>query len=465
METQLATELNFNWTDKQELATEAADLHKFTLYGGSRGPGKSYWLRWWLLRFVLLASETGFRGVRVGLFCEDYPSLKDRQISKIHTEFPRWLGELKESKTDGLGFHLHDERGVIALRNLDDVSKYQSSEFAAIGVDELTKNSVETFNVLRGSLRWPGMRNTRFVSASNPGSIGHLWVKSYWLDRQYPPELQTLANEFAFVRALPDDNPHLDATYWNDLETLPADLARAWRWGDWDVFAGQVFGSFSRDRHVCKAFEIPKHWQQFGGLDWGYSNPFAFHRLAKDPDTGRVYVTAELYERELTDRQQARMVKKYLPLRTIYADPSMWTTKNMEDKTFSSADEYRAEGVILTKADNNRLIGKRKIATMLEPSTGSGTEGSGTEQPGLMIFENCPNLIRTLPALPHDQVNVEDVDTDAEDHAYDALRYGLTAVNPRPARKAPPPPKPVDRLLLLDRDYRAKQNALSSKDL
>ena len=47
------------------------------------------------------------------------------------------------------------------------------------------------------------------------------------------------------------------------------------------------------------------------------------------------------------------------------------------------------------------------------------------EQPRLKIFTTCTNLIRTLPLLPVDNNNPEDVDTDAEDHAYDALRYGV----------------------------------------
>lgn len=358
---------------RQLEALNASKRHTYTMFGGSRGPGKSYWLRWALLWYLLRFHAAGLRGVRVGLFCEDYPSLTDRQISKIATEFPRGLGRLKQSRDQGLAFHLSDSYGggILALRNLDDPTKYQSAEFAVVGVDELTKNPVTTFNTLRGSMRWPGVPAPKFLAATNPGSIGHLWVKAYWVDRQYPPELAGLAPQFSFVRALPDDNPMLDKAYWEMLDTLPPELARAWRWGEWDVFEGQVFSEWRTDAHIVQNFQPPAHWPKWRAVDWGYANPFCCLWLTQDPDIGRVRVYRELYQTKATDRQQARLIKANTApdeqVNITLADPSMWTLKNMEDKTYSTADEYAAEGVPLSKADNDRLIGWRKIHTMLAP--------------------------------------------------------------------------------------------------
>ncbi len=428
-----------NWTDKQRDATKAADAHQFTLYGGSRGPGKSYWLRWYMLREALRLAKSGISAPRVGLFCEDYPSLKDRQISKIDAEFPAWMGELKDSQVSGLGFYLHPDYGggVILLRNLDDASKYQSSEFAAIGVDELTKNSLDTFNMLRGSLRYPGIPKPRFVAASNPGSIGHAWVYQYWLECNYPPELSPLADEFAFVPGLPDDNPHLDASYWQMLETLPPALARAWRWGDWTVFSGQVFTEFRVDLHVIKPITIPNHWAHWRAIDWGYAKPFCCLWFAKDPDTERIYIYRELYQTNLTDRSQAKTIRDNTDreehiLRT-YADPSMWERKEDDNEITTTAKRYESEGVKLIPANNDRLGGKRKVHDALA----NLPDG----KPRLMIFETCANLIRTLPMLPYDLTRVEDVDTKAEDHTYDTLRYGLTDME----IKQPPKPQPPAR--------------------
>jgi hypothetical protein len=98
----------------------------------------------------------------------------------------------------------------------------------------------------------------------------------------------------------------------------------------------------------------------------------------------------------------------------------MWAKKSAGDRVYSTADEYRDNGVVLTKANNDRLIGKRKVDSLLSDLPDG--------KPGLVIFTTCENLVRTLPALPYDKVKVEDVDTDAEDHGYDALKYGLTRV-------------------------------------
>ena len=137
--------------------------------------------------------------------------------------------------------------------------------------------------------------------------------------------------------------------------------------------------------------------------------------------------------------------------------PPVWATKNFEDRVFSTADEYRSEGVILRKADNERLTGKRKIATMLAESAPDGL-------PLLQFTENCGNLVRTLPALPYDKTNVEDVDTDAEDHAYDALRYLLSTINPRPRRKAPVV-EVIDDIVLKKLGALQRGNGFGSKDL
>jgi len=169
---------------------------EYILFGGAAGPGKSHVLRWAGVELLLWWAGHGHRNVRVGLFCEDYPTLKDRHISRIHSgmvnrshlsyeqaasegklevEFPSWLGVLRETKAEGLCYFLKPRGGggFIALRNLDEPAKYASTEFAAILVDELTKNNRQTFDDLRFRKRWPGIELSPFIGGSNPGSIGH----------------------------------------------------------------------------------------------------------------------------------------------------------------------------------------------------------------------------------------------------------------------------------------------------
>jgi len=160
---------------KQVEATKAIDKYKYLLYGGAKSGGKSYWLRWALVRQLCKYAAQGHLGVRGALFCEDYPTLKDRQVNKIELEFPPWLGSLQTSNIDGLSFKARGKFGgwTIILRNLDDPSKYMSSEFAICAVDELTRNRKETFDQLRSIIRWPKIADTKFIAASNPGSVGH----------------------------------------------------------------------------------------------------------------------------------------------------------------------------------------------------------------------------------------------------------------------------------------------------
>lgn len=418
------SEILDHFTPKQLEAFETLFTHRYVLYGGARGGGKSRWLRWSLLVLLIYYWQVmGLRNVRVALFCETYPDLRDRQITKIQKEFPPALGELKATQAEGLGFYLTEENGggAILLRNLDDPSKYQSAEFAVVAIDELTKSGVDTFNILRGSLRFPGITHTLFVAATNPGGPGHLWVKSYWLDSDFPPELQPLARQFAFIQSLPADNPHLTQTYWDDLNSLPDDLRRAWVYGDWDVFAGMAFSGWDRLQHVIEPFEIPDYWVKWRAVDWGFAAPWCCLWFAKDSRTGRLYVYREAYHKGLTDSEQAQMIVSMTPevnVFTTYADPAMWQRKEVRGIISSSADEYGRHGVPLTRADNDRLSGKRKVDRILLPLPDG--------KPGIQIFSTCKNLIRTLPALPYDDVKIEDVDTKAEDHAYDALRYGLT---------------------------------------
>jgi len=152
---------------------------KFLLYGGALGGGKSYFLRWYgVRRLMVLFMHFGIKQAVGMLACEDYPSLKDRQLSKISREFPAWMGKMHQDHRDyGRCFILHEKwgGGVLCFRNLDDPSKYASAEFAFILVDELTKNPYDVFTFLRTRLRWKGLTDVecQLIGATNPGSVGH----------------------------------------------------------------------------------------------------------------------------------------------------------------------------------------------------------------------------------------------------------------------------------------------------
>lgn len=222
-----------NFFDRQKEALSATKKFKYVLYGGSVGSGKSYFLRWalvyWLCKF---SNDFDLKGVRVGLFCEDYPALNDRHLSKIKTEYPTWLGTYNEQRHE---FTLAPEygSGVVAFRNLDDPGKYLSVEFAAIAVDEVNRNPKSTFDMLRTRLRWAGIAETKFIAACNP--VGEAWVKQMWVKRLFPPE-EKETQDFFFVNALPSDNPYLATEYFEGLKSLPDAERKAYLEGNWDSF-------------------------------------------------------------------------------------------------------------------------------------------------------------------------------------------------------------------------------------
>lgn len=218
---------------KQREAQEASKRFKFTLFGGSVGSGKSRWLRWMMVYWLMkLHAKYKIPGIRAGLFCEDYPALEDRHLSKVKFEFPEWLGTYNQQRHE---FTLAPEygSGIIAFRNLDDPQKYLSVEFAIMGVDEINRNPKPVFDMLRSRLRWPGIKDTKFLAGCNP--LGEAWVKNMWVKRMFPAE-EKEQYEFVFVPALPTDNPHLPQEYYKSLESLPENQRKAYLEGNWDAF-------------------------------------------------------------------------------------------------------------------------------------------------------------------------------------------------------------------------------------
>jgi len=444
------------WFPRQAEACQVADTHQFTLYGGYRGPGKSYWLRWYGLRSLLKLARDGIKGPRGGLFCESYPVLTDRQIGPISREFPPWLGTVRRSQEHGLGFHLHPRYGggVLALRNLDKPEDYKSSEFAFELVDQIEQNPLETFHVLRGSLRWPGVEKPRFAATANPGGIGHLWVRDFWIERIFPPEMQALADEFAFVEARPNDNPHLSADYWQMLESLPEGLRQAWLEGNWDLFEGQMFSEWRARRvgsdgqphpwHVIPTGPVPPHHTYYLGVDWGFSDPCAIYLVAIAHD-GRVTVCRERYVRQrLTSElgemmlalfEEAPLPEGEWPL--VYAGHDVFARRLSSAGTYEEpiVQTWEMQGLPVISAGRDPLARASKFREYLRDW--GPDEGWPEGRPGLQVMECCPNLIRTLPALPADKSNPEVIDTHAEDHAADALGHVLTSLPARPDRLEP----------------------------
>lgn len=431
-----------NFTPRQKVAEDLLEsgLKKFVLYGGALGGGKSYWLRWVSAKRHMLLASWGYPKTESMLACEDYPSLKDRQIGKIDKEFPQWLGKMhSDHRLHSRCFILHERwgGGVICFRNLDDPSKYASAEFAFIGVDELTKNSYDVFTHLKTRIRWPGLPDIEapFFAGTNPGSVGHGWVKQLWMDKLFAEEwIHPIDYRpyFAYVPSKATDNPHLHSSYWDSLNTLPINIRKAFRDGDWDVFLGQAFPEFSKEIHVIEPLPVPKTAPLYMTFDWGFGKPFSVGWWWVDGEN-RIYRFNEWYGFNGTanqgiripDTDIARGILKRERKMGIYGRPIIRLTGH---DSFSKKPDYKGGGqgesteatfskhkLYLTKADSDR---KLKIRAFRERLIFMEEEVKRIT-PMMLIYNHCVQFIRTIKDLTMDERSIEDINTDGEDHAYD----------------------------------------------
>ena len=330
----------------------------------------------------------------------------------------------------------------------NDVENYRGAEIHVLLLDELTHFTEHQYRFLRHRVRLAGLkipekyrgRLPRIECASNPGSIGHAWVKRTFIAPKPANEVWRCEPEEGgmrrqFIPAQLKDNPYLtedDPEYANRLRGLGSDsLVRAMLDGDWDIVAGQAFEKLRKTAHEIEPFDPPRDWQVFGALDWGSSKPFSFgmYTVANGnmlPD-GRLYPRGALIRynewygwtgkpneglRLEVEEVGSGIKAKWEGRRPAYiiADPSMWKV----DGGPSHAESMLSRGVILRQADNFRLAGYLQVRARI----------AGDEAPMLYVTRNChAGFWRTMPDLVMDENHPEDVDTDQEDHCYDEVRY------------------------------------------
>lgn len=408
---------------------------KYLLYGGAAHGGKSYWLRWTAIGLgMYYYAKYGFRNVPIGLFSEDYPTLKDRQVIKMKNEIPPFVGRLVESRDLGYAFLGAKEYGefIILLRNLDDPSKYSSTEFAAIGVEESTKNPRSTFDDLRFRLRYPGIDDPKYFSATNPGGIGHGYHKRLWVKPDpISPDIEQ--DNFFFVQALYSDNKFTTEGYIKQLDALPEEKRRAYKEGDWDVFAGQYFQEWRDILHTCLPFLPNKANVIIGGMDWGRTAPFSFHLaevsrvVFNEKVFYRVKVFLEVYGIEKTPEEWWKVIEPKLKGFNIEPKDIAWIQGDGrmmvkgDDGSIAIRDQFiRANkefGYKIKEASKDRIGGWENYHTWLRIAPDG--------LPYYLVASNCTNLIREIPELVHDELKIEDVDTKGSDHAADDQRYML----------------------------------------
>ena len=407
------------------------------LYGGAAGGGKSFALLADPLRYCHNANH---RGLLLRRTLDELTELIDKSRQLYTKAFPG--AKFRESKST---WHF-PSGATIWFTYLDrdkDVTRFQGQAFNWIGIDEITQYPTPyVWDYLRSRLRStdPELQENLYMRCTaNPGGVGGWWVKKMYIEgtpenKAFPafdidtrktfvwPSGHEKAGQPLFFRkfvpARLTDNPHLMAAgqYEAMLRSLPDVERKRLLEGDWDVAEGAAFPEFSRTKHVVEPFDLPTNWPRIRAADYGYSAPSCVLWGAIDWDNN-IWVYRELYAKHLTAEQLADRILEAeqidpLPHYTVL-DSSCWNKTGFGP---SIAEVMMRQGVRWTPSDRNRIQGKMEIHRRL-------ADDPYTKEPRVRFFSTCQNIVKQVAGIPLSKTNSEDVDTKAEDHAYDALRY------------------------------------------
>jgi len=409
------------------------------LYGGAAGGGKSFALLADPLRYC---HNSNHRGLLLRRTLDELTELIDKSRQLYPKAFPG--AKFRESKST---WHF-PSGATIWFTYLDkdkDVTRFQGQAFNWIGIDEITQYPTPyVWDYLRSRLRStdPELQQHLYMRCTaNPGGVGGWWVKKMYIDgtpenKAYPafdldtgkpfvwPHNHEKAGQPLFYRkfvpARLTDNPHLmaDGQYESMLRSLPEVERKRLLEGDWDVAEGAAFPEFSRIKHVVEPYEMPTNWPRIRMADYGYAAPSCVLWGAIDWDNN-IWIYRELYEKHLTAEQLADRILEAEQLDPVphytVLDSSCWNKTGFGP---SIAEVMMRSGVRWTPSDRNRIQGKMEIHRRL-------ADNPYTKEPRLRFFSTCQHIIKQVAGIPLSKTNSEDVDTKAEDHAYDALRYGM----------------------------------------
>lgn len=468
-------QLDFDLHPKQiaALTSQATEI----LYGGAAGGGKSH-----LMRVAGITLCHAVAGLQVYLFRREHTDLVKSHIegpSGLRAMLAPWdQAGLARVLDDRVRFSNGSHIWLCHCKDEKNRFDYQSAEMHVLLIDELTHFTEVIYRFLRGRVRKVGLPPApphigplpRILCSSNPGNIGHGWVKEAWVSRLNPMAVEQMPDSEGgmlrqFIPARLDDNPSMaesDPGYRQRLRGLGSDaLVKAMEDGDWEVVEGAYFDCWS-PRNIIRPFEIPKHWLRFMAFDWGSAEPFSVGWYAvaserfttpdgitipagalvryrewygsKSPNVGLKMKNGDIgrgiLEREGADEEIA--YRKADPsIFSSHGGPSIAEQMGIDDKT---GEPWSVNGkrLSLQRADNTRTADKgAAIGWAAVRSRLIGYD----DTPMLFIFSTGTNLIRTLPALQHNPDKPEDIMDGMEDHAPDENRY---ACNSRPW-KAPMP--------------------------
>jgi len=431
---------------------------KYRLFGGAAGPGKTKALLWEAIK-----KAEDHDGCDTLLLRRTFPELESSLLAQFRRDVPRSAYRSYNEAKHVVTWNNGSTTRFGYCRNENDVYQYQGAEFLFIGIDELTHFTLKQWQFLTSRNRCSIAGTTPCMAgATNPGNIGHAWVKALWVDKVAPagferPELYD-ASEYEFVRARIEDNPIYanDVNYKKTLAALPDRLRRAFLEGDWSVLEGQYFDLFEIGRHTARAeaSRLEAWAPRWISIDWGFKHPSAVYwhgvsqdagnlprslrsvagapnhgaeeeaghsgrddSLGGDRNSGRIVTYREFVQSGLSPRMLGQAIVERTErerIREIYLSPDAFARRTSEASIAEQlGDVLEQNGLPRPVPANDDRIGGWQLMYQL------------LERDAWMIAENCPRLIECLPLLVRDDRRVEDVRKMEGDDAADAARYGL----------------------------------------
>ncbi len=421
--------LDIYLSDRQTDFLRSVENYPVTLYGGAKGGGKSHGLRTiMLLRRFEYANSIGY------IFRKTYPELEANHIAPMFAHHP-WLKEYYNESKRTLNLPNGSQLRFAYCEGKKDLGKFQGREMHDLGIEECGDWEYECYEFLRGNNRSSVIGvPARTMLTANPGGKGHKWLKRLFVEKRY--EGKEKPSDYNFVKALVEDNPMLQAAdpgYAERLESIKNQmLMQAFRFGNWDIAAGQFFSEFKRETHVLPAsFKIQDHWPRSGSYDYGFSHPASWHWSAHDED-GNTYIYREIVQAGLDISQQAELVNKHKDSKLIpsfWAGRDCWSQRPTLDKSMppTIAEMFAPLGIYLKPANIDRKQGAARMREYfaLRPIA------LGKLAAKLFILETCPITIDCITRMTHNPDDPEDVlkvdstsgDPYEGDDPYDSVRH------------------------------------------
>lgn len=464
------------------------------LYHGTRGPGKTDWQLMRFRMRVGIGYGKFWRGVifdkeyknlddLIAKSQKWFPQFNDGAVFKLAPKDYKWVWPTGEELLFRVGY------------KVTDYDAYHGHEYPFIGFNELTKQPNKKFyDAIRSCNRSsflplehsPDLSKPlpeiplETLSTTNPHGAGHNWVKTYFIDAAEPGRIVRKVSEIFNPRTKQKEkitrtSCHLFGSYKENRYLAPEYIAtldaetdpnkrKAWLEGDWDIVAGGALDDvYDKAVHVLPRFKIPAGWRVDRSFDWGSTHPFSVGWWAEADGTevnipmprgpDRIFCPAKgslirLFEwygtKEIGTNEGLKLGPKEIcegikqregellrqgwikgSPRPGPADNQIHTKNDKETETI--AKRMADEGIRWTLSDKSpgsRINGLELVRERFKAAkTGEG--------PGIWIMENCRAVISTLPVLPRDPDKPDDIDTEAEDHPYDEVRYRVLAASNR----------------------------------